>query len=73
MVGAVITSQRALLVSVTLRVLAAVSLSPGPTSCLWVGPALLVTNAAQQVPFSTSETVHCGLFSSITVWPILGL
>ena len=49
MVGAVITSQRALLVSVTLRVLAAASLQPGPTSALWVGPALLVTNAAQQV------------------------
>ena len=49
MVGAVVTSQRALLVSVTLRVLAAASLMPGPTSALWVGPALLVTNAAQQV------------------------
>ena len=54
MCGAVVTSQRALLVSVTLRTLAAVSLNTcqaPPTSALWLGPALLVCNAAHQVCF----------------------
>ena len=59
MCGAVVTSQRALLVSVTLRTLAAVNLNASqapPTSALWLGPALLVCNAAHQVHRAPSPT-----------------
>ncbi len=50
--GAGLTSRRLLLVSATMRVIAATDMSPGHapiTSMLWAGPALLFCNAAQQV------------------------
>jgi hypothetical protein len=58
-VGAVLTSRRLMMVSATLRVIAATPLSssqPPITSFLWAGPALLFCNAAHQArtaPFTT--------------------
>ncbi|KAK9806672.1 hypothetical protein WJX73_006627 [Symbiochloris irregularis] len=52
LVGAVITPQRALLVSVTLMPLAVAAAPAGGsqfTSCLWIGPALLLTTTSFQV------------------------
>ncbi len=48
-VGAVLTSQRLLLVSPQLRVLVAAPPSPGITSFLWLGPALLYATTDHQV------------------------
>ena len=48
-VGAVLTSQRLLIVSPQLRVLVAGPPAPGITSCLWLGPALLYATSEHQV------------------------
>lgn len=48
-VGAVLTSQRLLIVSPQLRVLVASPPAPGITSCLWLGPALLYATSDHQV------------------------
>ncbi|GAB4816914.1 hypothetical protein N2152v2_003960 [Parachlorella kessleri] len=51
-VAALLTTERCLLVDERLRVVAASSLAPDlglPVSCLWVGPALLVSTAGHQV------------------------
>lgn len=51
-VAAVLTTQRILLVSHTLTLLAAATFPSDagcPTSCMWVGPALLVTTSTNQV------------------------
>lgn len=48
-VGAVLTSQRLLVVSPQLRVLVAGPPAPGITSCLWLGPAPLYATSDNQV------------------------
>ena len=51
-IGAILTNRRLLVVSATIQVLAAYSIGsrePSCTSLLWMGPALLFTNSANQV------------------------
>ena len=63
--GAVLTSQRLLLVSATLQVLAAMSIGSGEaavTSILWMGPALLFCTSDHQVHIKPSaDHVHVHL------------
>lgn len=50
--AALLTTERCLLVDPRLRVIAAASIAPDlglPVSCLWVGPALLVSTSCNQV------------------------
>lgn len=62
-VGAVLTSQRLLIVSPQLRVLVAGPPVPGITSCLWLGPALLYATSDHQVTGQCqSERVPCALW-----------
>ena len=69
--GAVVTSQRVLLVSPELRQVAATPLedmrSP-PTSAVWVGPALLFANAAHQVGLVTMHTSSEHLCHQLHLW-----
>ena len=59
-VGAVLSSQRLLLVSPQLRVLVAAPPGPAITSFLWLGPALLYATSDHQVCSmrSTHPTLH---------------
>ena len=62
LVGAVITPLRAVLVSATLTPLAASPVqptAPALTSGLWLGPALLLCNAAHQVGHTPCFSTHC--------------
>lgn len=58
-VGAVLTSQRLLLLSPQLRVLVAAPPGPAITSFLWLGPALLYATSDHQVRGPAGQTpVH---------------
>ena len=57
-VGAVLTSQRLLIVSPQLRVLVAGPPVPGITSCLWLGPALLYATSDHQVRSLIVSHIH---------------
>ena len=74
--GAVVTSQRVLLVSPELRQVSATPLedmrSP-PTSAVWVGPALLFANAAHQVGWLTMHTMIERLSDQLRRWRGRGL
>jgi hypothetical protein len=73
-VAAVLTTQRVLLLGPRLQVVASGSI-PGdlgaPTSCLWVGPALLLSTAANQVLHFTWEGGLCHVASLLSGPPVV--
>ncbi len=66
-VGAVLTSQRLLIVSPQLRVLVAGPPVPGITSCLWLGPALLYATSDHQVTgqHQSEHVLYCTCLSQL--------
>jgi len=68
--GAILTSQRLLLVSATLQVLAAMSIGSaeaGITSILWMGPALLFCTSENQV-LPSRQTPSCILSTPVDIY-----
>ncbi len=57
-VGAILTSQRLLVVSPELRILIASPSGVAITSCLWLGPALLYSTSDHQVHSSATAQVN---------------